>query len=180
MTHTLSIRGATLADRVVPRSVLADAALVVGGAALTALAAQLVIPLWPVPITGQTFAVLLVGTVLGMRRGAASLLLYGLAGLVLPVYADGGHGLAVLLGTSGGYIVAFPFAAALTGWLAHRRWDRRVIGTLVSFLAGSAVIYAIGLPWLAVALAQLGQPHDPMTVLRRCAWASSPSSSATP
>jgi biotin transport system substrate-specific component len=146
-------RRPVLADAIVPRSLVSDAALVVGGAALTAGLAQVAVPLWPVPITGQTLAVLLVGGSLGALRGTLSMVLYAAVGMLgLPVFSDGDSGLGVVLGPTGGYIVGFVLAAALTGWLAERRWDRRFLGGMVSYLAGSAIVFAVGLPWLAATL----------------------------
>lgn len=153
-----------LVDRVLPavlrrssaRSLATDAGLVVAGAALTAGLAQLSVPLWPVPVTGQSFAVLLVGTTLGALRGSLSMGLYLLAGVLgAPVFADHRSGSLFSL-TSGGFVVGFVAAAALVGWLAQREWDRRVVGTVVSFLAGTVVMYAFGLPWLAAVLGNLG------------------------
>ncbi|MCU1437800.1 MAG: putative biotin synthase [Naasia sp.] len=142
-----------LADRVLPRSLAGDAALVIAGAALTAGLAQVAVPLWPVPITGQTLAVLLVGGTLGALRGTLAMLLYGVVGVLgLPVFSDGEAGLGVLAGPTGGYIVGFVLAAALTGHLAERAWDRRFLGGMVSYLAGSAIVFAVGLPWLAFSL----------------------------
>jgi biotin transport system substrate-specific component len=134
---------------------LADVLLVLAGATLVAFAAQISIPLpfTPVPITGQTFAVVLVGASLGAVRGVASLLLYLLVGIAgAPVYADQGHGWETITGASGGYIVGFILAAAATGWLAERRWDRRFSSALGAMLTGNVVIYLVGLPWLAVVL----------------------------
>ncbi|HXF97150.1 MAG TPA: biotin transporter BioY [Gaiellaceae bacterium] len=133
----------------------ADALLVAGGAGLIAASAQLSIPLpfTPVPITGQTFAVLLVGASLGTLRGGASALLYVLAGIAgAPVYADGAHGWAVVTGASGGYLVGFVLAAAVTGRLAERGWDRRFSSALGAMLTGNVLIYLVGLPWLALVL----------------------------
>jgi len=142
-----------LADRVLPRSLATDAALVVGGAALTALLAQVEVPLWPVPITGQTLAVLLVGASLGAARGAVSMVLYALLGVLgAPVFSDWSGGPAVLLGTTGGYIVGFVLAAAFTGWLAQRRWERGLVRGLLAFIAGSGVVFLVGLPWLKLSL----------------------------
>ncbi|BDZ47050.1 biotin transporter BioY [Naasia aerilata] len=144
---SLATRRPVLADRVIPRSLLADAALVVAGAALTAGLAQVAVPLWPVPITGQTLAVLLVGGTLGAVRGTLSMVLYAAVGaLGLPVFSDASSGLGTLLGPTGGYIVGFVLAAALTGWLAERKWDRKLLGGMVSYLAGSAIVFAVGLP----------------------------------
>lgn len=146
----------TLRLAVLPRAGLAaDAALVVAGATLVALAAQLVVPLpfTPVPITGQTFAVLLVGASLGSVRGSSSLLLYLLAGIAgAPAYHNQGSGFEHLAGPTGGYLVGFVVAAWLTGFLAERHWDRRFASAVAAMLSGNVVIYLIGLPWLAVAL----------------------------
>ncbi len=152
-TFSLAPRRTVLADRVLPRSLAVDAGLVVAGAALTAGLAQIAIPLWPVPITGQTLAVLLVGASLGAVRGAASMVLYALVGLIgLPVYSDHASGPSVLFGPTGGYIVGFVLAAALTGWLAQRRWERRFLAGMLAFVAGSGVVFLIGLPWLKAGL----------------------------
>ncbi len=144
---------ATLRLAVVPRSdALTDAAFVVAGAALVALAAQVVIPLpfTPVPITGQTFAVVLVGASLGALLGTASLLLYVAVGLAgAPIYAERTSGWEVLSGPTGGYLVGFVLAAALTGWLAQRRWDRRFSSSVAAMLTGNVVIFALGLLWLS-------------------------------
>lgn len=142
-----------LADVLVARSAVTSTALVIAGAALTAVAAQVSVPLWPVPITGQTLAVLLVGSALGARRGALSMALYALLGLVgLPVYAAGGSGAGVLLGASGGYVVGFIAAAALVGWVAERFGDRTWRTALLSFALGTIVTFAVGMVWLAVVL----------------------------
>lgn len=146
-------QAATLRLAVFPRSgVLTDVVLVAAGAGFVALAAQFEIKLWftPVPITGQTFAVLLVGASLGALRGASSLLLYFLVGLAgAPIYAGGEGGWEWVKGATGGYLVGFILAAAVTGWLAERRWDRRFNSAVAAMLTGSVVIYACGLPWLA-------------------------------
>jgi biotin transport system substrate-specific component len=147
-------QAATLRLAIVPRVDLAtDAVLVLAGAGLVAAAAQVSIPFEPVPLTGQTFAVLLVGSSLGAIRGIASLALYlwlGVAGA--PIYADGHHGWSVLTGATGGYIVGFVLAAAVTGYLAERGWDRRFSSAVGAMLTGNVIIYAVGLPWLAVVL----------------------------
>lgn len=152
-TLTLTVGRPTLADRLFARSLVTDIVLVAAGAGLTALAAQLYVPLWPVPITMQTLAVLLVGSTLGATRGALSMVLYLLLGLVgLPVFSEAASGAGVLFGASGGYIVGFILSAALTGWLAQRDWDKKYLGAALSFLAGTFVTFAVGLPWLAVVL----------------------------
>ncbi|MBO0611152.1 biotin transporter BioY [Myceligenerans salitolerans] len=135
------------------RAITRDVTLVVAVAALTALAAQLRVPIpgLPVPITGQTFAVLLGAAALGPFRGTAAQVLYVGVGLLgLPVYAGGGAGAEVLFGASGGYLVGFVAASAVVGALARRGMDRGVLGTVLAFATGSAVIYAVGVPWLAV------------------------------
>ena len=147
---SLTGRRQVLAD-LVPGTLVRDLTLVAGGALLTGAAAQLVIPVpgSPVPMTGQTFAALLVGASLGMRRGAASMLLYLLVGAAgVPWFQGATSGLS---GASAGYIVGFVFAGALVGGLARRGGDRtplRMVGTMV---AGNVVIYAFGVPWLMAA-----------------------------
>ena len=146
-------RTLTLVDVAFPRARAGtDALLVVGASLVTALAAQIAVPLpWtPVPITGQTFAVVLSGAVLGARRGSLAQLVYlaeGAAGL--PVFAGGAAGLVKLLGPTGGYLLAFPIAAGLVGALCERGWDRRYLTMLLAMLLGSAVIFALGLVMLA-------------------------------
>lgn len=152
-TLAVTLSRPTLVDRVFTRSLATDLILIAAGTALTAGAAQLAIPLWPVPITMQTLAVLLVGSSLGATRGAASMALYLVLGAVgLPIYSDGASGFAVLFGSTGGYIIGFVFAAALTGWLAQRNWDKKFLGAAVSFLTGTVVIFAFGLVGLSIAL----------------------------
>ncbi|UCG44435.1 MAG: biotin transporter BioY [candidate division WOR-3 bacterium] len=129
-----------------------DSGLVVGGSLFIALSARLTVPLpfSPVPLTGQTMAVLLVGAVLGARRGSLTVLLYLLQGAAgLPVFAAGGAGLGWLLGPTGGYLLGFLPAAALAGLLSERGWDRRVGPTLLLMLAGNVLIYVFGLAGLA-------------------------------
>ncbi|MBA4247464.1 MAG: biotin transporter BioY [Microbacterium sp.] len=156
----------TLIDRVVTRTWVSDIALVVAGTALVAVLAQVAIPLWPVPVTGQTLAVLLVGAGLGAARGAASLTLYALLGAVgLPIYSEASSGWSVLLGPTGGYIIGFIASAAIVGWAAERSWDRGWYKPIITFIGGSLVVFAFGLPWLAVSLGQLGLPNDLQSVL---------------
>lgn len=144
----------TLLSRSLPRldRRVRDILLVVGGCLFVAGMAQVRIPLpfTPVPLTGQTFAVLLVGAVLGSRRGAASLLLYLISGIFgLPFFAGGTSGLATMLGPTGGYLAGFVLAAALVGLLAARGMDRRIPGALLAFLAGEIIIYLFGVAWLS-------------------------------
>lgn len=127
--------------------------LVVGGALLTAVAAQvsLHLPWTPVPVTGQTLAVLLLGASLGMRLGAASQMLYVVLGAIgLPFYADGQGGWTAATGSTAGYLVGFVVAAALVGHLAERRQDRSPMTAMPSILAGTAIIYVLGAGWLAL------------------------------
>jgi biotin transport system substrate-specific component len=148
-------RYSVLADTL-PGARVRDAVLVVGGALLTALFAQISIdvPPSPVPITGQTLAVGLVGATLGARRGASSLALYALMGLLLPVYADGESGWDVIWGASGGYIVGFIVAAGVIGWLAEHGADRHVALAFLAFVAGQLVIFAFGLAGLKIAIGE--------------------------
>jgi biotin transport system substrate-specific component len=148
-------QAASLRYTLLPRAgLLTDALLVAGGAGLIAASAQVSfkLPFTPVPITGQTFSVLLVGASLGTVRGGSSGLLYVLLGLLFPVYAGGGEGWDVITSASGGYLVSYPFVCALTGQLAERRWDRKFSSAVGAMLTGNVVIYLFGLPWLAVVL----------------------------
>ena len=146
-TAVLAARPAVLGDALLPASVWRDAALVMGGVLLVAAAAQIQIPLpfTPVPLSGQTFAVSLVGASLGARRGALSLGLYLLAGACgAPFFAGGAHGVATLLGPTVGYLAGFVGAATLIGGLAERSADRKPWTAFLAFLAGSGVIFAAG------------------------------------
>ena len=138
-------------DQTKAASIVTNVALMVGFALFTAAMAQVSIKLsfTPVPITGQTLAVLLSGATLGTMYGAGSQIIYLLSGLFLPFYADQSHGWDVLKGGTGGYIVGFIVAAALVGYLSERKNDRNVITATVSFVAASAVIYIFGALWLA-------------------------------
>lgn len=124
---------------------------VVGSLALW-LSAKIQVPFYPVPMTMQTFVVLVIGMAFGWRLGGATILLYLAEGAVgLPVFAgtpERGIGLAYMMGPTGGYLVGFFFSAVVVGWLAERGWDRRVIPTLVAMVAGTAIIFALGVLWL--------------------------------
>ncbi len=193
-----SERGITIGDFLVPIAIgeriserARHLALVVLGAVLIALSANVALPLdgrsisflgdvrvtlpiSPVPITLQTFSVLLVGGALGFRRGGLSVGLYLLMGLFLPVYAggasgihtfvarDGGH---LVLGATGGYLIGFLLASAIVGRLAELGWDRHVGGAVAAMLVGNLVIYLVGVPWLAVAAG-----FDPATALEKGAY----------
>ena len=132
MTSVALDRPLVLADALPLR----DAVLVAGGAGLTILGAQIAIhiPPSPVPVTGQTLAVVVAGAALGARRGAASQLLYVLLGLFLPVYSDGASGIDVIWGATGGYLVGFVLAAGAIGWVAERGYDRRRVTAIADLL----------------------------------------------
>jgi biotin transport system substrate-specific component len=157
---TLAARPGVLAD-LVPGGLARDVALVVGAAAFTGLAAQVAIPLpfTPVPLSLQTFAVLLAAAALGPYRAGAAMLLYLAAGAGgLPWFAEQRAGIGF---PSFGYIVGFVVAAALVGWLARRGADRSVAGTAAIMVLGNLVIYAIGVPYLAMAIG-VGLPEAVM------------------
>lgn len=142
--------GQVLAD-LIPASRAKDAAFVLGGAALTGIAAQIAVPVpgSPVPVTGQTFAALLVGTALGARRGFLSLAVYALVGMAgMPWFAQAGSGVAA---PSLGYVLGMLLAATVVGALARRGGDRSVLRTAGTMVLGSAIIYAVGVPYLAAA-----------------------------
>jgi len=158
----MSTLAITLSTRYFPRMTAwqRELGLLLAGSLLVALFAQVRIPLpfTPVPITGQTFAVLLVGAALGARRGAAALTLYLLEGaLGLPFFAGGTGGARVLNGATAGYLFGFVLAAWLCGRLAECGLERNVRTSLLPFVAGMLVIYACGLAWLTVVLGSLGR-----------------------
>jgi biotin transporter BioY len=142
----------TLMDVAISRTgLLWDAVLVVGFACLTAALAQISFWIGPVPVTGQTFAVLLTGALLGSRRGALSQLSYlaiGATGIPFWFALGGPPGIARLVGPTGGYLIGFVAVAYLVGWLAERGWDRRIWTAVLAMLAGETVLYIFGLTWL--------------------------------
>lgn len=134
---------------------LRDAILITVGALFVAILAQVKIPLpfTPVPLTGQTFAVLLVAAALGSKHGAASMAFYiALGAFGLPVFAGGAAGMAYLTGATLGYLIGFVLAAYVIGLLAERGLERNVRTSILPFLAGTVIIYACGVAWLAVVL----------------------------
>jgi len=134
-----------------PFDLVRQVGLVIGFSLLTALAAQVVIPIGPVPITGQTFAVLLTGALLGSRLGAMAMIAYLLEGAFgLPFFAGGHFGLAHLMGPTGGYLVAFPAAAFVTGAFTEQGWDRRFWSSAAAMFIGSVVIIVCGCAWFAL------------------------------
>ncbi len=129
-----------------------DISLVVGGSIVIALCAQAAIhlPFSPVPITLQTLGILLIGSLLGSKKGALCILAYLVEGVTgLPVFADGKFGVVVLLGPTGGYLLGFVVAAFVVGWLTERGWDKRYWTTVIAMISGTVLIYVFGLVWLA-------------------------------
>jgi biotin transport system substrate-specific component len=127
-----------------------DVALIIGGSLLMGLSAHIKawLPFSPVPVTGQTFAVLIIGSLLGVRRGCLAVLVYIIEGAAgLPVFAVG-VGAAALLGPTGGYLFGFIPAAYITGRLAEKGWDRRIGTTVLAMIFGNLAIYTFGLLWL--------------------------------
>jgi len=143
------------------RTLARDLLLILAGSLFVALTAQIALPLpfTPVPITGQTLGVLLVGAALGSRLGFLALLAYLLEGAMgLPVFAGGTGGIAKILGPTGGFLLAFPLAAGLVGLLVERfGLDRGFFGPLLAMLLGNALLYLVGLPWLAAWLMGAGK-----------------------
>lgn len=141
----------TITDTLWPRTGLVRDVTCIGiGVLLTAVLTRIEIPLAPVPITGQTFAVLLVGALLGSKRGALSMIVYLGSGLMgAPVFSKAGWGLSHLAGPTGGYLVGFVLAAFLVGKLSEMGWDRKVRTTVLAMTFGTIVIYFSGCLWLA-------------------------------
>ena len=145
--------GAALVDQLIPRSTAAltnavvDFVLIVGFAALTGLSSKIAVYLNPaVPITGQTFAVLMTGAVLGSKRGGASMLVYLATGIVgVPVFAPDG----AIAHASVGYLIGYPVAAFVVGWFVEQGWGRNPLKLAGAMLLGEVAIYGFGLPWLA-------------------------------
>lgn len=151
MTIAATLVAGTLGSTALRRAA-AEVVLVAAGAVLVALGARLTVllPFTQVPITGQTFAVLLVGAALGSARGASSMATYLAAALAgMPIFSSGACCLPWLLGPTGGYLASYPLAAWVTGRLAERGWDRCFRTATLAMLAGTAVIYAFGVTWLS-------------------------------
>jgi biotin transport system substrate-specific component len=148
-TATATTDRRVLAD-LVPGGLIRDVVLVVGAAAITGVAAQIAIPLWPVPVTLQTLTVLLAGAALGPIRGGLSMGFYLVAGAAgVPWFAEQNSGLGFI---TLGYVIGFVAAATLIGWLARRGAGRTFRGTIGTMVLGNLVIYAVGVPYLALAL----------------------------
>ncbi|GAA0575053.1 biotin transporter BioY [Actinomadura livida] len=158
--HAAQRRPAVLGD-LLPGSLARDAALVVGAAAFVGAAAQLAVPLpgTPVPVTGQTFAVLLAGAALGFGRAGLAMIVYLLAGMAgMPWFTEGGSGTGV---PTLGYVIGFVAAAAAVGALARRGGDRTPLRTVATMLAGTVIMYAAGVPYLMASLdIDLGRALD--------------------
>ena len=166
---TAGQRGITIADFLVPIQVserisarARHIALIVAGALFIALTANVAIPVpgSPVPLTGQTFSVLLVGGALGMRRGILATSLYLVIGFFVPVYAQQASGVShiasvdggtLVLGATGGYLLGFVIASGVVGRLAELGWDRNLVGAVGAMAIGNVIIYLFGLPWLMAA-----------------------------
>lgn len=133
-----------------PLDFVRQVGLVVGFSLLTALSAQIVIPVGAIPITGQTFAVLLTGALLGSRLGAITMIVYLLEGAAgLPFFSGGHGGILHLMGPTGGYLVAFPAAAFITGAFAEHGWDRKFLTAAAAMAIGSLVIMISGWLWFS-------------------------------
>ena len=134
-----------------PLDFVRQVGLVIGFSLLTALAAQVVIPIGPIPITGQTFAVLLTGALLGSRLGAMAMIAYLVEGASgLPFFFGGSGGILHLLGPTGGYLVAFPAAAFITGAFAEHGWDKRFLTAIAAMTIGSVLIILSGWAWFSL------------------------------
>ena len=154
MSQPQSVFVDVLLSRVETRiqAIAKDTILVLSFSLLTALSAQVSFWIGPVPITGQTLAVLLAGILLGSIRGGLSQVVYLLVGFTgFPFWfaAGGPLGIARLIGPTGGYLIGFVFAAFLVGWLAERGWDKKIKTAILAMLVGNIAIYIFGLLWLA-------------------------------
>lgn len=136
-----------------PLDFVKQVGLVIGFSLLTALAAQIVIPIGLIPITGQTFAVLLTGALLGSRLGAITMIVYLIEGASgLPFFSGGTAGLLHLMGPTGGYLIAFPAAAFITGAFAEHEWDRKFLTAAAAMAIGSIVIMFAGWMWFSLVM----------------------------
>jgi len=162
----MQAKALTMMDALFPRATLVrNLLLILGFSALTALSAQVAFYIGPVPITGQTFVVLLAGALLGSKRGALSQLTYLAVGAMgAPIFAGWMGGPAELLGPSGGYLVGFVAAAFVVGFLAERGWDRRIWSMALAMLIGNIVLYTFGLSWLASWLARFSPDSSVLAV----------------
>jgi biotin transporter BioY len=152
--NTIVAKNETLLEAALaPLDFVRQVGLVIGFSLLTALSAQIVIPIGPVPITGQTFAVLLTGALLGSRLGAITMIVYLLEGASgLPFFSGAHGGILHLLGPTGGYLVAFPAGAFITGAFAEHGWDRKFLTAAAAMAIGSIVIMLSGWLWFSLVM----------------------------
>ena len=152
--NTIVAKNETLLEAALaPLDFVRQVGLVIGFSLLTALSAQIVIPIGPVPITGQTFAVLLTGALLGSRLGAITMIVYLLEGASgLPFFSGAHGGLLHLMGPTGGYLVAFPAGAFITGAFAEHGWDRKFLTAAAAMAIGSIVIMLSGWLWFSLVM----------------------------
>jgi biotin transport system substrate-specific component len=152
--NTIVAKNETLLEvALAPLDFVRQVGLVIGFSLLTALSAQIVIPIGPVPITGQTFAVLLTGALLGSRLGAITMIVYLLEGAVgLPFFSGAHGGILHLMGPTGGYLVAFPAGAFITGAFAEHGWDRKFLTAAAAMAIGSIVIMLSGWLWFSLVM----------------------------
>jgi biotin transport system substrate-specific component len=152
--NTIVAKNETLLEAALaPIDFVRQVGLVIGFSLLTALSAQIVIPIGPVPITGQTFAVLLTGALLGSRLGAITMIVYLLEGAIgLPFFSGAHGGILHLLGPTGGYLVAFPAGAFITGAFAEHGWDRKFLTAAAAMTIGSIVIMLSGWLWFSLVM----------------------------
>lgn len=164
MMHASQVHN-TLIDTLWPSSadsntasntLMRNAVLALVGTLFLTLAAKIQVPLWPVPMTLGTLAVLMLGMAYGWRLAGATLMLYMAEGAIgLPVFAgtpEKGIGLAYMMGGTGGYLIGYVLAAMSVGWLAEKGWDRTILGTVLAMLIGNALIYIPGVVWLGALL----------------------------
>ena len=148
----MSLSTPLLRTAVVPRSTaMSNALFIFGGAIFLSMLAQIAIPVpgSPVPVTGQTFGVLLLATSYGATLALSTFSLYLLAGIAgAPVFANYGHGLDRLIGPTGGYLIGMFLASFVLGKLAGRKWDQKIFSAVITMLIGDVIIFAIGLFWL--------------------------------
>jgi biotin transport system substrate-specific component len=153
----LAAARSALIDHIWPRSAnpaLRWAALAIIGSLLLAASARAQLPMWPVPMTMQSFVVLVLGMAYGTRLASATVAFYLLQGAIgLPVFAgtpEKGIGLAYMAGPTGGYLAGFLVAAAAMGWLAERGWDRTLFRSTIAMAIGTVLLFMCGVAWLAV------------------------------
>ena len=153
MNASISKSETLLEAALAPLDFVRQVGLVIGFSLLTALAAQIVIPVGPIPFTGQTFAVLLTGALLGSRLGAITMIVYLLEGSSgLPFFVSGSGGFWHLMGPTAGYLLAFPAAAFITGAFAEQGWDRRFLTAAAAMATGWIVIMLAGWLWFSLVM----------------------------